>query len=191
MLQNTNPDSGQLLTLVTLIEMENGSGKVAVPAGATAAVDLVAAGYGGRVLRLERDGPQAQTLYAQRPWLWAAPSAAARICARMGVSGQRLETLISKTPRFCAWKREVPLTAQRAQVMEALARSCGRPLRGEGLRLRTGGGWVWLAPLARRSALRVVAEGPDLELAAELCDFYAGQAAEADRALSDREGGKK
>lgn len=187
-------DSGQLLALITLIEMENGSGKVAVPAGASAAVELVAAGYGGRVLRLERDGPRARELYAGRPWLWAAPSAAARICARMGVSGQRLETLISKTPRFSAWKREVPLTAHRAHVMDALARSCGRPLRGEGLRLRTGGGWVWLAPLARRSALRVVAEGPDLELAAELCDFYAGQAAEADRALSaqnDRDTEKK
>ena len=91
-------DSGQLLTLVTLIEMENGKGKVAVPAGGSAAVDLVAAGYGGTVLRLDRDGEEARELYASLPWLWSAPSAAARICARMGTAGQKLEALIAKTP---------------------------------------------------------------------------------------------
>ena len=51
--------------------------------------------------------------------------------------------------------------------------------------MRTGSGWVYLTPIARRSALRVIAEGPDLELAAELCDFYAGRAAEVDRSISE------
>ena len=60
-------------------------------------------------------------------------------------------------------------------------------LQGDGLRLRSGQGWVYLAPLARRSALRVVAEGPDLELAAELCDFYAHQAARLDRQMARRD----
>ena len=161
--------------------MENGSGRVCVPAGASAAVDLVAAGYSGTVLRLDRDGAQARELYAAQPWLWSAPSAAVRICSRMGVSGQKLEALMSKTPRFSSWKREVPLTADRGRVMQALARERACTASGEGLRLRTGGGWVYLVPLTRRSALRVVAEGPDLEVAAELCDFYAGRAEELDR----------
>ena len=174
-------DSGQLLALVTLIEMENGGGKVAVPPGASAAVDLVAAGYGGQVLRLDRDGQEARDRYAALPWLWSAPSAAARICARMASSGQKLEVLISKTPQFNAWKREVPLTSDRGRVMQALAREQPQGAQGEGLRLRAGGGWVYLAPMARRSSLRVLAEGPDLELAAELCDFYANRAADLDR----------
>ena len=174
-------DSGQLLTLVTLIEMENGGGKVAVPAGGSAAVDLVAAGYGGTVLRLDRDGEEAQGLYASLPWLWAAPSAAARICARMGTSGQKLEALMAKTPRFHAWRREVPLLSDRGRVMQALAGDRARPGSGEGLRVRTGNGWVYLTPLARRQALRILAEGPDLELAAELCDFFAQRAIQADR----------
>ena len=178
-------DPGQLLAVLTLIEMENGAGKAAVPAGASAAVELVAAGYGGTVLRLDRDGDQARALYAAQPWLRQAPSAAVRLCSRMAVSGQSLEALVSKTPRFSAWKREVPLTADRGQVMQALAREQARQPSGEGLRLRTGSGWVYLTPLARRSALRIVAEGPDLELAAELCDFYAGRAAEIDRAVSE------
>lgn len=180
-------DSGQLLTLAVLIEMENGLGRAAVPQQATAAVELVAAGYSGTILRLGRDGGEARRLYAEQPWLWSAPSAAARICARMGTAAQSLETLVSKTPRFSAWKREVPLSANRGAVMEALARERGCTPQGDGLRLRSGEGWVYLAPLARRSALRVVAEGPDLELAAELCDFYAHQAARLDRQMARRD----
>ena len=136
------------------------------------------------MLRLDRDGPEARDRYAALPWLWSAPSAAARICARMASSGQKLEVLISKTPRFNAWKREVPLTSDRGRVMQALAREQPRAAQGEGLRLRAGGGWVYLVPMARRSSLRVLAEGPDLELAAELCDFYANRAAELDRAVA-------
>ena len=179
-------DSGQLLTLVALIEMENGSGTIAVLPQASAAVDLVAMGYGGTVLRLDRDGERARKRYAAQPWVREAPSAAVRICARMGVAGQKLETLISKTPRFNAWKREVPLESDRDRVLEALAREQGCPPRGEGLRLHTGGGWVYLAPRKDRPALRVMAEGPDLELAAELCDLYAGRAAALDRAIAGR-----
>jgi len=186
-------DSGQLLGLVALIEMENGSGEVAVPAGASAAVDLVAAGYGGTVLRLDRNGERARALYAAQPWVREAPSAAARICARMGISGQKLEELIAKTPRFSAWRREVPLTSGRGQVMQALAREYPRQPQGEGLRVHVGSGWVYLVPAARRSALRVLAEGPDLELAAELCDLYADRTAELDRDISRRsaQGGDK
>ena len=154
---------------------------VAVPAGARAAVDLGAAGYGGTVLRLDRDGEEARDRYAALHWLWSAPSAAARICARMGTSGQKLETLMSKTPRFNIWKREVPLSSDRGRVMQALAREQPQAAQGEGIRVRTGSGWVYLVPLARRPALRVMAEGPDLELAAELCDFYADRAAALDR----------
>ena len=179
-------DPGQMLALLTLIEMENGSGKVAVPPGASAAVELVAAGYGGTVLRLDRDGKQAQELCAAQPWLRQAPAAAVRICARMAAAGQKLEALVAKTPRFSAWRREVPLSSDRGQVMQALAREHARKPAGEGLRMRTGSGWIYLTPIARRSALRIIAEGPDLELAAELCDFYAGRAAEIDREISEQ-----
>lgn len=179
-------EPGQLLALLTLIEMENGSGKVAVPAGASAAVELVAAGYGGTVLRLDRDGGEARDRYAAQPWLRQAPAAAVRLCARMAVSGQKLEALVGKTPRFTSWRREVPLSSDRGRVMQELAREHARKPAGEGLRMRTGSGWVYLTPVARRSALRIIAEGPDLELAAELCDFYAGRAAELDRAISEQ-----
>jgi len=179
-------ESGQVLSLIALIEMENGGGRVAVPAHATAGVDVAAAGYNGEVLRLERDGRRARDLYAALPWLWSAPAAAGRICARMGVSGQRLESLAAKTPRFHSWRREVKLEGERSRILEQLAGETGRVQRGEGLRLRAGSGWVCLSP-ARRHALRVVAEDTDMETAAELCDFFAGRAAALGRKLLEQD----
>jgi mannose-1-phosphate guanylyltransferase/phosphomannomutase len=173
-------EDGQLLALVVLIEMENGGGQAAVPPGASAAAELVAAGYGGTVLR----GEAGRSLAARQPWMREGASAAVRICSRMARSGEKLWELLAMTPRFSAWKREIPLTARRAQVMEALAKEGRGGAWGEGLRLRMGGGYVSCTPLARREALRVLAEGPDLELAAELCDQYAAKIARLDRALS-------
>jgi mannose-1-phosphate guanylyltransferase/phosphomannomutase len=172
----------QLLTLVCLIELENGRGRVAVPDGASAAVDLLAAGLGGQVLRLGRDGQPARQLYAALPWLRDAAFAAVRICARMAFTGERLEKLMAKTPRFSARRREVPLSADRGRVMRRLAQAYGRDMSGEGLRIHADNGWVYLVPLARRAALRVVAESPDMELAAELCDLYAARCTRADQA---------
>lgn len=179
-------DPGQLLAVLVLIEMENGAGKAAVSAGSSAAAELVAAGYGGTVLRLGRDGTEARKLYAAQPWMGQAPAAAVRLCSRMAVAGQRLERLVAKTPRFSAWRREVPLAAGGDQVLSALAEAPGSRREGPGLRLRTGDGWVYLSPANRRPILRVLAEGPDLELAAELCDRFAHWAAQVDRELSGR-----
>ncbi len=177
----------QLLTLVCLIEMENGGGRVAVPDGASAAVELVAAGLDGTALRLGKDGPAARVLYASLPWLRDAAFAAVRICSRMALTGEKLTEMMSKTPRFSARKREIPLSSDRGSVMRALAREYGREPAGEGLHIRADNGWIYLLPLARRSSLRVVAESPDMELAAELCDLYAGRCARTDRALTGRE----
>ena len=171
----------QLLAVATLVEMEHGGGRVAVPDDASAAVELIAAGFGKSVLRLGRDGEQARQLYRNLPWLRDAAFAAARLCARMGATGERLEQLVAKTPRFSSWKREVPVSRDRGEIMGRMAAQAGRDsVLGEGIRLRAHGGWVYLVPLARRAALKIVAESADLEVAAELCDFYAGQIAKLD-----------
>lgn len=172
----------QVLAMVALVELENGGGRLAVPDEASAAVDLIAAGFEKTVLRLGKGGEQARRLYRALPWLRDASFAAARLCARMAVSGERLERLSAKTPHFSSWSREIPLSRERGEIMRELAAQAGKDARvGTGLRLHSRGGWVYLVPLARRSALKVVAEGPDLELAAELCDFYAGQISDLDR----------
>lgn len=173
----------QLLAMVALVELENGGGRLAVPDEASMAVDLVAAGFDASVLRLGTGGETARQLYRTLPWLRDAAFAAGRLCARMAMSGERLEQLGGKIPRLSSWKREVPLCRDRGEIMGELAIQMGKNVRlGEGIRLRSRGGWVYLVPLSRRSAVRIVAEGPDLEMAAELCDFYAGQVAKLDRA---------
>ncbi len=172
----------QLLAMVALIELENGGGRLAVPDDASAAVELIAAGFEKTVLRLGKGGEEARKLYKALPWLRDAAFAAARLCARMAITGERLEQLAAKTPRFSSWKREVPVSRDRGEVMRELAAQAGKDaLAGEGLRLRSRGGWVYLVPLARRAAVKIVAEGPDLELAAELCDFYAGKVSKLDQ----------
>ena len=84
--------------------MENGGGVIALPACGAAGAALAAAGCGGQVLTLERDGERARRLYAARPWLWSAPAAAGRICARMAASGERLSTLAGLVPQRAGTK---------------------------------------------------------------------------------------
>lgn len=173
----------QLLPILCLIEMENGSGQVAVPDGASAACDLVAAGFSGQCFRLSRNGTQAKLLYASQPWLWDAAFAAVRIMSRMSLTGEALEQLAAKTPRFSIRKREVHLKEDRDRVMAELAREHNLHSDGKGLRIRTGNGWVYLVPLIRRPSVRVLAESPDMELAAELCDLYTSRVLRAERRI--------
>lgn len=183
-----SPD--QLLALEVLLEMEHGQARVTVPSNATAAVDLVAAGYNGRVERLngKRNDPALER-YAAQPWLWAAPSAAVRICARMRTSGQRLDTLMGKTPCFSRHSRDISFPTGQAQAAILLAGDHFTPLAGGGARLRKSSGWVSLVP--RSTTLQVTAEGPDLELAAELCDWYAHRATALSQVLEGNSHGKK
>ncbi|NCB51950.1 MAG: hypothetical protein EOM54_08740 [Clostridia bacterium] len=173
-----------LLTLLCLIEFENGGGRVAVLPSAPAAIETMEAAQGKDILRLGRDGAEAEELYRQLPWLRDALFAACRICAKMAVSEQRLKVLISRIPRVILRRREIPLRGSRGAIMEALAGQQGVS-QGEGLRLRMGEGWVYIVPLVRRSALRVVGESYNAELAAELCDFYIKKVTQMDKHMGD------
>ena len=171
----------QLLGMVALAELEHGGGRLAVADDASAAVELIAAGFHKKVLRLGRDGEPARRLYRSLPWLRDAAFGAARLCSRMALTGERLEQLCGKTPRFSGWTREVPIIRDRNELMGELTARAGRDaMTGAGLRLRCRGGWVYLVPLSRRPAIKVMGEGVDLEVAAELCDFYAAQVSKLD-----------
>ena len=176
-------ESEQLLPVLCLIEMEHGCGMVAVPDAAGESSELVAAGFGGKCLRPGRDGEKARSLYLSQPWIRDAAFGAVRICSRMAVTGERLEELMNKTPRFSLRRRQVAVRGDREQVLQELARRHHRPLTGESLRIRMGNGWVRVTAPGQRQALWVAAESADMEVAAELCDFYVKQVGRADRDL--------
>lgn len=171
-----------LLSMVALVELEQGRGPVALPAAAPAAIDAMAAQYGSNVLRLGRDGREAEARYGASPWLWDALFAACRLCSHMALSGERLHGLAGRLPPFARRRREVSLQGDRGTVMQALFRLLpGAEPAGEGLRFRRGEGSAYLVPHSQRSALRVISEAANVELAEELCGFCAQAAREADR----------
>lgn len=161
-------DSGQLLSLVTLIEMENGGRKVALPPWSSVSARLVAMGHGGQVLELEE--PEGRELYAALPWLREGSSAAVRIGARMAASGQSLERLVSVTPRFQQWKREDVMEWDRERVLAGLRTQGSVKNEAEGFQLRVRQSWIHVRPV-KNGRVQVMAEGADMEAAEELCDM--------------------
>ena len=161
-------DSGPLLGVLTLIEMENGGKKVALPPQCGIAPRLVAAGHGGQVLEWGESGWY--ELYAALPWMRDGSSAAVRICARMAASGQSLEKLVAATPRLQQWKRECRMEWNRERVLERLSAQGKTRVEAQGIRLHAGQSWVHLRP-TRDGRVQLLAEGADMEAAEELCDL--------------------
>ena len=160
----------RLLVLLARIEMESAHGPAILPAWAPAAAETMARRLGGRLLRLGRDGEAAWKLWRAQPWMWDAIFAACRICARMALTGESLAELDRSLPRFATVQAEVPLRSSRGRVMgAALAGHPNARSQGEGSWMPTEQGWVYLVPVSRRSALRVIAEAVNLEAASELC----------------------
>ena len=134
-----------------------------------------------------RDRPEAEARYGELPWLRDALFAACRICAHLGMTGERLHGLAGKIPRFVLRRREVSLRSGQGEVLSVLLRTLpGAQPAGGGLRVRQGEGWVTLVPLARSAVLRIVGEARSAELAEELCAFCARRAEEADRGLPEK-----
>lgn len=167
--REVTPD--RILALVSLIELENGEGRLALPAGAPRAIRTLAKDRRGEVLTLDQDGEKAEELYVSLPWLRDAVFAAARICARLAQTGERLSVLAGKTPRFVVLRREIPLKKSRGEIMQALAEGAVEQA-GEGLRILERESAVWLVPLSRRASLRIAVEAENMEAAEELCNFY-------------------
>lgn len=168
-------DGGQLLTLLTLIEMEYGARVVAVRDEMTAGLELVAQGFDGQVLRLEKDGAKARKLAATMPQMHDAIFAAARICACMQATGESLSGMLRKIPRLSVWKENVPMHKNWQHTLAQVSARYGKGggYAGGTLRFRTRNGWVQLQPQHQRGRIAVMVEGQDLELAAELCHFLA------------------
>lgn len=157
--------------LVCLVLLERGEKTLVLPASDPALADRLVSESGASLLRLGRDGLAACECTRRLLPLRSGIAAACLIAAYLAESGQTLERLLSRLPKIALFQQELPLTQGRARAMEQFSQAFPQAEdMGEGMRVHLGEGWVWLAPMATRSALWLRAEASTQEFAAELCD---------------------
>jgi len=162
----------QMLALICALALEYGQSKLAVPFDAPAAIETLAEPYHAEIYRLGRDGDEAEALYRNLRPLHDGVFAGALICARMKKDGITLTDLMArKVPAFANVEREVPLTRARAEVMGELSKTAcelGAEF-SDGIRFGVQSGTVLISPLRTKNAIRIRAEGANIEIAEELC----------------------
>lgn len=173
-----------VVTLLSQIAFRQGQGAVSVPSDASSAVEKAAEPFGAQVLRLGRDGSTAEVLYTQQLFLRDALFGAARLCTYLGAHEIPLCVAASQLPPTSTQLREVPLHASRGTIMEQLSQAEGAaPQKGteSGLHFHVEGGHVYITPLIRRMAIRIMSEGETAEMASELCDLFTEKVKKADQ----------
>lgn len=177
------PERLQLLSL--LLMLQQGETQFALPPTAPAAADEVAQHFGGKVLRLGRDGTRAADLAKEQWALRDGVFAACQIVHAMARSGETLTQMLARIPACVTRTAEVELTSSRGALMEELNRVYPNAENlGTGIRVRMGGGSVYLAPRNRYAALKIAAEASSVEAAEEICAFMEEQAKRLDQQRS-------
>ncbi len=185
--RTVTPEQLQMLTI--LLMADQGETVFALPPSAPAAAEQVAESCGGKVLRIGRDGAPADALAAEQWALRAGVFTACYLVHQLSRSRQRLEQLTSRLPGCVLRTAEVPLSSGRGQLMEAFHRVYPQAESlGSGIRVKVGGGTVYLVPRNRYSALKIAAEAASAEAAEELCGFVKAQAKELDQSASGETG---
>ncbi len=176
----------QMLVLTALCEFENGSGEVAVPFGAPAAIDVLAGALGTKALRVGRDGERAEELFLKQSFMRDGVKAAVRIASALRRRSEPLSVLRGRMPRFSSVTREILLNCDRGAAMKKMAAACSEMAVefAEGLRLSTERGWVQLSPCHDRPALRIKTESENAEMAEALCVDFERRAQKAGIRLS-------
>ena len=161
----------QLLAALTLLELEHGAGRLAVPYHAPDVVELLATQLGGTVLRLGRDATAADT-FRLAPVTADGIYLAVRILTGLEHYGS-LATLMQRVPRHFQRSRELQLD-NRSAVLRRLATAQAQAETEfvSGLKIRTSGGSVHITPVGKQ-LLRIQAECGNEEYAEELCAQFA------------------
>ena len=159
----------RLLAILCLFEASRGNTRLAVPYAAPALLDHIGESSRLTVLRPGRDDG-ARMLLSIQPYMRDGIFMVCRIVHALITCGQTLAALNDALPPFGMTSVELPLENDRGSVMRELAGEYGGELV-EGVRAKVGGGYVHIAPIPGRRALRVTAEGASEEYAAELCSI--------------------
>lgn len=171
----------RLLAMLLWLEAAEGADALALPYSAPAVLDEIAATLGMKLLRLGRDGSEARALYARQRFVRDALFGAARLTYGLRRHRLRLCQLVERVPPIFEKSRVIGVAGDRGAIMRELAKHHGDAELIEGFRLRAREGWVHVAPMHGRDALRVTAEAVSMEAAEELCDIFSGIAKKIDR----------
>ena len=178
--QGRAADPARLLALICRLELEAGR-PVAVEGGAPAVIDAMGQQLGATVLRTGRD-KNTRAISAASPWLRCALFAAAYLARTMARRRMTLAELLDSLPPFARQRIQVPLTRDPDRVLnDFTARFRRAEPAGNGIRLSTADGWVYVAPKADRRALLLQADADTAELAEELCGFYQEELSRLDK----------
>jgi mannose-1-phosphate guanylyltransferase/phosphomannomutase len=179
------PERCQMPALIALAYFMSGERQLAVSGEAPNALEHIAAEFGGKILRLGRDGAAAEEKYAREAIMCDGIAAAVFLCEFLHKNKTRLGELRAKLPEFFTKSCEVMINHDRGRVMRAVSESCRYMHReaDNGLKICADGGWVHLSPSETRQAIRITGEGMSQEIAEELCIEFCDKTRGIDNAI--------
>jgi len=186
--EGTCIDPQRAFMISAMCAYDREGGKIAVPYDFPSAFDDLAAENGFKLLRVGRDGKDAQMLYSRQRFMRDGVYAAAEILGYMKEKGVLISDLSKKLPQFERAQKDVPVSSNRAAVMAALSESCFGMAKElcEGVRLCTDNGWIHIYPASKEAALRVMGESADMETAEELCGIFEDRIKTLDKKVKRR-----
>lgn len=174
----------RLTGLMVLSEILCGAKEIALPASAPALPEEFAKSRGVTVLRDGRDGEAARMLLASQPYFYDPLCMASRFSYACRTLETTLGGLDRQLPSYYLRSGEIPIQGDRGAVMRALLDDASDAELYDGFSVQTASGWVRVAPLAEKSALRIIAEGSSMEAAHEIYADYTQKARRADTSES-------
>lgn len=168
----------RVLALNCLFELMDGH-DVALPCDAPVCVDQLAAQYGRRVYRYlncpaDTADERARRLAANQLWVRDGLMMAVRLLNRLKRERRTLSEMLDRMPAFAVTSKTVCCKGNPGRILRRLSDDKASPEEkaegiGEGTRLRTKNGVIFVRPTKLGSELILTAEAADMESAAELC----------------------
>lgn len=164
-------DEREMFLILCSLEFELGASVLAVPFDAPASLEDMAEHHGARILRLERDGDEADSLYSLLTYMYDGVFAGARICMALIKTQRTLKECRERLPSLAVAFREVEMGSLSGTVMRYIADKFEEEQKeyGEGLRIRLQSGSAHILPRWRQGLLRITGEAADMEAAKEIC----------------------
>lgn len=169
-------ESASIVLLTAMLETPGMT--LALPEDAPEAYEQMAIQNGASVIRLGRDGRRAAELYAAQPFTHDAIGGAVMLISFLESSGTTIQALKPLIPSFGTHVMELDSPCEKSDLMRMLAEKM-KPeesdVRG-GMTFRQNGGTIRVTPSAKRSALKILAEGFSEEIAREIAVDFAERA---------------